>query len=130
MTSALKTDQAANVKLDVTVTHNRGAHKSRRYTATYGDFLRGFEAEGSTAAEAKAALTVMLVTALDVARNGKPAFARDDNGDLMVAVPAPDGGSQHWRVNGDAKYSASDSRPPAEAFTSCYHMTPIPERRF
>ena len=126
--TAGNTDQAASVRLDVTVTRNPGSHKSRRYTASYGEWPRAIEAEGATPAEAKDRLTGILVTALDAIMNGRPAFARDDDGSLMVAVPSFSGGSNHWRVNGEARLNTFDSRPPSEAFTSCYHMTPIPAR--
>lgn len=128
MTTALKTDQAASVRLDVTVTLNRGAHKSRRYTASYGTWPRTLEAEGSTAAEAKDRLTGILVTALDAIMNHEPKFARDDNGDLMVAVPAFNGGSHHWRVNGAARLNTYHSEPSGQAFDNCWHMTVIPTR--
>jgi hypothetical protein len=127
MTSMLETSDAS-VKFPVTVTKNIGAHKSRRFTASYGEWPRSIEAEGPTAAEAKDRLTGLLVTALDAIMNHKPSFARDDNGDLMVAVPAFSGGSDHWRVNGEANRGTFSSRPAAEAFTDCYHMTVIPNR--
>ena len=120
--------EETNVKLPVTVTRNPGSSKSRRYTATYGPWQSPIEAEGSTAAEAKANLTAALVTALQAIRENRPKFARDDNGDLMVAVASYSGGSDHWRVNGSARLNTFHSGPPAEAFDNCWHMTVIPER--
>ena len=120
--------EETSVKLQVTVTRNAGSHKSRRYTASYGEWPRAIEAEGATAAEAKERLTGILAGALGAIMNDRPAFARDDNGDLMVSVPSFNGGSCHWRVNGKATLSTFDSRPASEAFADCHHMTVIPER--
>ncbi len=120
------TTEDASVKLQVTVTRNPGSHKSRRYTASYGEWPRAIEAEGATAAEAKDRLTGILATALGAIMTGQPSFARDDDGSLMVAVPSFNGGSHHWRVNGEARLNTFDSRPPGEAFASCHHMTVIP----
>jgi len=120
--------EEATVRLGVTVQRNEGSHRSRRYTAYFGSYPRSIEAEGSTAAEAKERLTAMLVTAITAIRDGKPRFARDDDGSVMVAVPNAYGGSVHWRVNETAWGGTWDSRPPAEAFGDCYHMTLIPER--
>ena len=120
--------ETTTVKLDVTVTRNPGSHKSRRYTASYGTWPRSIEAEGSTGAEAKDRLTGLLVTALDAIMNHEPKFARDDNGDFMVAVPSFSGGSNHWRVNGTARLNTFHSQPAAEAFDSTWHMTVIPNR--
>src|SRR5512146_146354 len=128
MTSMLETTDAT-VRLPITVTKNTGAHKSRRFTATYGDYPRSIEAEGATAAEAKDRLTAMLATAITAIRDGKPRFARDDDGAIWAAVPNAYGGSVHWRVTDKDAWGGSwDSRPASEAFGDCYHMTVIPER--
>jgi predicted RNase H-like HicB family nuclease len=119
----------ASVRIPVTVTRNPGSHKSRRYTASYGEWPRAIEAEGASAAEAKERLTGILATALDAIMNGTPRFARDDDGAFMVAVPSFSGGSVHWRVRDDvATLNTFDSRPASEAFSGCYHMTVIPSR--
>lgn len=121
--------QDASVKLPITVTHNIGASKARRYTASYGPWQHPIEAEGPTPAEAKTALVAALVTAIDAVRRHEPKFARDDDGSLMVAVPTWNGGSDHWRVRDDgARLNTFASTPPAEAFGNCYHMTVIPNR--
>ncbi len=117
----------ASVKLPVTVTKNPG--RKAGYTAAYGRYPYDIEARGATAAEARANLTAALATAVKTAIEARPAFARDDDGALWVAVPAADGGSRWWRVTADsARHNTSSSSPTAEAFGTCTGMTIIPVR--
>jgi hypothetical protein len=117
----------ASVKLPVTVTKNPG--RNAGYTAAYGQYPHDIEARGATAAEARANLAGALATAVKTVIEARPAFARDADGALWVAVPAADGGSRWWRVTADAaRYNASSSSPAAEAFGGCVGMTIVPAR--
>ena len=118
-----------SVKLGVTVSRNPGRCKAARYTATYGEWPRDIEAEGATAAEAKANLTAKLVTALQTIREARPTFAFADDGAMWAAIPAFDGGATHWRITDvDAWGGTSTSQPAGEAFTTCVGMTVVPSR--
>ena len=113
----------------VTVTRNPGRCKAARYTAAYGEWPRDIEAEGATAAEAKANLTAKLVTALQTIREAKPTFARADDEAMWAAVPAFDGGATHWRITDESAWGGTSSSAPAsEAFATCVGMTVIPSR--
>jgi hypothetical protein len=117
----------ASVKLPVTVTKNPG--RKVGYTAAHGRYPHDIEAHGATAAEARANLTAALATAIKTMTEARPAFARDVDGALWVAVPAPDGGSRWWRVTADtARHNTSSSSPTAEAFDGCVGMPIIPVR--
>ena len=123
--------EEATVKVAVRVTRNPGRSKEARYTAAYGDWPRDISADGATAAEAKANLAAAVNTALRTILDGKPTFARDDQGGMWAAVPAYDGGSNWWRVTDEeARRNTSSSRPTSEAFASCTGMTVIPKARW
>jgi hypothetical protein len=117
----------ATVQLPVTVTKNPG--RKAGYTAAYGRYPYDIEVRGATAAEARANLTAALATAVKTVIEARPAFARDADGALWVAVPAADGGSRWWRVTADsARHNTSSGSPAAEAFGGCTGMTIIPVR--
>lgn len=105
-----------------------GGRQPAQWVARYGRYPQDIEATGKTQADAKANLTAALIKALDMITTQEPAFGRDDDGALLVAVPAADGGSKHWRVTDTARCNTVSSTPAAEAFTSCYHQTVIPKR--
>ena len=116
-----------SVKLGVTVIKNPG--RKAGYQATYGAYPADIWADGATAAEAKANLTVKLVTALQTIREAKPTFARADDGAMWAAVPAFDGGATHWRITDTSAWGGTSSSQPApEAFATCVGMTVIPSR--
>lgn len=115
------------VRLPVTVTKNPG--RKSGYTATYGPWQSPIEAQGTTAAEAKASLTAALVTAIDAISRPEARFASADDGALHVAVPAIDGGSTWYRVtDGRVTLTTYSSHPTSEAFDTCVGMTVIPSR--
>lgn len=97
------------------------------WVATYGSYPHDIEATGSTEAEAKANLTAALATALDVILTHEPKFGYDDDGTLLAAIPAADGGSRHWRIKDTARACTITSSPASEAFDNCYHQTAIPK---
>jgi len=120
-------------RIPITVKHCpavRGFRHSMpaRWVATYGSYPHDIEATGKTEAEAKANLTAALLTALEVITTHEPVFGRDDDGALLAAVPAADGGSRHWRITDTAWCGTVTSSPAAEAFADCYHQTVIPRR--
>jgi hypothetical protein len=123
----MSTTTDAQVKLGITVTRNAGSKTAHKYTATWGTYPYDIWADGATATEARANLTVKIGAALETFTTAKPRFARDDDGALWVAVPAHDGGSRWWRVTNDsARQNASTSQPAGEAFSQCVGMTIIP----
>jgi len=119
------TDAAARLPFTV----EEGWRRGSGWTATYGSYPYSIETYGKTAAEAKAAMAEALATALDTMLTHKPRFGRDDDGTLLAAIPAPDGGSTHWRINDTGAYPNTVTSTPSEkAFDECYHQTPIPYR--
>ena len=119
--------EGTSVKLPVTVTKKPG--RKAGYTASYGEYPHDIEADGATAAEAKANLADELALALATIVEDKPAFARGSDGALWAAVPAADGGSRWWRVTDvAARCNTMSCTPTADAFTGCAGMTIIPLR--
>ncbi|MFD4933477.1 hypothetical protein [Streptomyces virginiae] len=93
--------------------------------------LGRMEGRGTTLAAAKADLAVQLTTTVETL-NVEPAFARDDDGALVVALDRP-WGVDEYRIT-DAGHRligsyARDYGDPATLLAKTHHFTPIPARR-
>lgn len=108
----------ADSKLTVPITLQKSLGRNGKYTATIGP-VTGC---GKTQAEAKQHLLDNLRAALTAAAID-PAFARDDDGSLIVAVPDYSG-VIHWRVDerGPRSITGCDG-PPRESLASVPHYT-------
>lgn len=94
-----------------------------RWTAKLGPVT----AHGRTKTVALRALTDALLTALS-RMDAEPAFARDDDGSLIAAVPRWHG-TEHFRVTGEGVRSiAGCDGPPAKSLEGCHHYTAIQQR--
>ncbi|MFD7764125.1 hypothetical protein [Streptomyces microflavus] len=86
---------------------------------------------GSTLKAAKAELARQIAVATETV-NVEPAFARDSDGSLIVAIDRP-WGVEEYRITGDGYRNVGaynrDTRTPAEWLASNRHFTPIPPRR-
>lgn len=115
-------DRQPTVSVPIGLT--KGWHRDSAWTATYGP-LSG---QGATQAAAKADLTTALAAALS-AGDADPAFARDDDGAVIVAIPDLHGGVTVWRVGETARMICRQDGPPETVAEHCHHYTPIPRRR-
>jgi hypothetical protein len=94
------------------------------WTASLG-VLRG---AGSTQGEALADLGRLLTT-LAEHHDDEAAFAIDDDGTWIAAVPDGTGGSTEYRVYPDhAGITGASNEPPAESLRRVHHYSVIPTR--
>ncbi|MFI9052464.1 hypothetical protein [Streptomyces sp. NPDC053427] len=98
------------------------------WRVTLSRFMFG---RGSTLKAAKAELARQIAVATETV-NVEPAFARDDDGSLIVAIDRPWGVEEYritdagWRNVGTYD---RDTRTPAEWLAATHHYTPVPPRR-
>jgi hypothetical protein len=110
--------------LGLPITLSKGFGRQPRWTASFGE--GSYNACGITQTEAKQALSDRIDSALRN-RNLRPAFAVDDDGGFIVAVPDIEGGVSVWRISdGTARSIWLCDRQPDEAIASVSHYTPIP----
>lgn len=100
-----------------------GRQGDGRWTATLGPV----KAYGRTKTVALKALAEEIVHALS-RLDEEPAFARDDDGSLIAAVPKWHG-VDHYRVTDEGVrcITACDG-PPAKSLESTHHYTAVPQR--
>lgn len=105
-------------KLTVPIHMQRSFGRGGSYKATFGP-VAGY---GKTQAEAKQNLADNLQAAL-AAASADPAFARDDDGSLIVAIPDYSG-VIHWKVDerGPRSITGCDG-PPRRSLESVPHYT-------
>lgn len=98
-------------------------HADRSWSAEFA----GIIAYGPTLATARATLAESIAAVIRHASQS-PAFARDDDGTLIVAVP--DGtGVASWRVTDEsARLTCHSTGTPWETVASVHHYSPIPNR--
>lgn len=108
----------AEPKITLPVQVTKGWGREGQYTVSLGP-IAGY---GRTLAEAKQALVDNLAQALtNWAQN--PAFARDDDGSLVVAVQGPTGVA-HWVVRDDEPREITYcDGPPRQSLQGCHHYT-------
>ena len=105
-------------KITVPITIQRPSGPGGTYRATLGPVV-GY---GKTQAEAKQSLLDNLRAALDAA-SVDPAFARDGDGSLIVAV-SDCSGVTHWKVDGRGPRSITGcDGPPRKSLESVPHYT-------
>jgi len=98
-----------------------GRGRNARYTARFGDL----EADGPTAATARADLAEQILMA--ATEPAPPAFARDDDGTLIVALTSIYGAVNTWRVASTARLNTiGGQETPDEHLAAIHHFTPIP----
>lgn len=96
----------------------KGWGKQGQYVATLGP-VSGY---GRTLADAKAALAENIAGALSNAAT-EPAFARDDDGSLVVAVQDMTGVA-HWVIRDDKPRQITYcDGPPRKSLEGCHHYT-------
>ncbi len=112
----------------VTVTIPASAHKGFGRDAGWtvavvdGSMVVGV---GSSLAQARMNAATTAVDVIRTAMDG-PAFALDDDGGLVVAVPWGTG-SIHYKVrDGHVFMITSTVHAPHESLTGCHHYTPLP----
>ncbi|WP_030247959.1 hypothetical protein [Streptomyces sp. NRRL S-455] len=94
-----------------------------RWTATLGPV----KAHGRTKTAALKALAEEVVHGLS-RLDAEPAFARDDDGSLIAAVPRWHG-VEHYRVTEEGvRSTAACDGPPAKSLEGTHHYTVIPQR--
>lgn len=98
-------------------------HADRSWSAEFA----GIVAYGPTLAAARATLADLIGSVVRHA-SSPPAFARDDDGTLVVAVP--DGvGVASWRVTDEsARMTCHSTGTPAESVARVHHYSTIPTR--
>ncbi|MGW4834706.1 hypothetical protein [Streptomyces globisporus] len=104
------------ISLDVDV--QKGWGKQGHYTLSVGPI----SGRGRTLVEAKADLSHNILQALS-AGSVDPAFARDDDGGIVVAIQGVVGGVTHWKVDnirGPRPIAGCDG-PPRESLQGCHH---------
>lgn len=105
-------------KLTVPIVLQKSLGRGGTYKATLGP-IAGY---GKTQAEAKQNLLENLHAAL-AAASVDPAFARDDDGSLIVAVPDYSG-VVHWRVgDGEPRAITACDGPPRKSLETTPHYT-------
>ncbi|MGW0757098.1 hypothetical protein ACWD1Y_11520 [Streptomyces sp. NPDC002814] len=106
----------------------RPSRRGEPWRVTLSRFMFG---RGSTLKAAKAEFARQVAVATETV-NVQPAFARDDDGSLIVAIDRP-WGVEEYRIT-DAGYKLTgtydrDSRTPAQWLAATHHYTPVPPRR-
>lgn len=109
----------------IPITLVKGFGRGAEYIATLGD-LTG---HGSTQATAKADLAAQIVQSAQPV-DDEPAFARDDDGALIVAIPDGRGDVHVWRLaeqttGASARHITTCGGPADQAIAGCGHYTPI-----
>jgi hypothetical protein len=113
----------ARLGLLAEVTENPWVRGDSRWTATLGP-VKVYGRTKTVALKALAEAVVHGLSRLDA----EPAFARDDDGSLIAAVPRWHG-VEHYRVTGDGVRSiAGCDGPPAKSLEGCHHYTVLPAR--
>jgi hypothetical protein len=113
----------ARLGLLAEVRENRLVRGDGRWTATLGPV----KAYGRTKTVALKALADAVLEALS-RLDEEPAFARDDDGSLIAAVPRWHG-VEHYRVTEDgARSITACDGPPAKSLEGCHHYTVLPAR--
>ncbi|WP_275466285.1 hypothetical protein [Streptomyces noursei] len=106
----------------------RPSRRGEPWRVSLSRFIFG---RGSTLKAAKQELARQIAVATETV-NVEPAFARDDDGSLIVAIDRP-WGVEEYRLT-DAGYKLigtydRDRRTPAEWLAATHHYTPVPPRR-
>lgn len=113
----------ARLGLLADVSENPWVKGDSRWTAQLGPV----KAHGRTKAVALKALAEAVVHALSQT-DEEPAFARDDDGSLIAAVPRWHG-VDHYRVTDEgARCITSCDGPPAKSLEGTHHYTAVPQR--
>lgn len=108
----------AESKLTIPIDMRKDWGRNGHYKASLGSIV-GY---GRTQAEAKQDLADNLLAAL-VAASVDPAFARDDDGSLIVALPNYSG-VEHWRIHDDnPRCITGCDGPPRESLETVPHYT-------
>jgi hypothetical protein len=112
----------ADTTVPVPATITRGFGRTAPWTARCGP-LSSTETTQAGAKRTLAADILMTVERTD----RPPAFARDDDGALIIAIPDVFGGVTMWRVtDAGAVHMGCADGPPERAIGCCHHYTPIP----
>lgn len=113
----------ARVGLLADVQENTWRRDDGRWTATLGP-VRAHGRTKTVALKALAEAVVHALTALDA----EPAFARDDDGSIIAAVPKWSGVA-HYRVTDEGvRCITGCDGPPAKSLEGCHHYTVLPQR--
>lgn len=105
-------------KLTIAIQLQKSFGRHGTYKAAFGPIV-GY---GKTQAEAKQSLSENLLAAL-AASSVDPAFARDDDGSLIVALPNH-AGVIHWRVgDGEPRAITGCDGPPRKSLETVPHYT-------
>jgi hypothetical protein len=113
----------ARLGLLAEVTENPWNRGDGRWTATLGP-VKTYGRTKTVALKALAEAVVHALTQVDA----EPAFARDDDGSLIAAVPRWHG-VEHYRVTEDgARSITACDGPPAKSLESIHHYTAVPWR--
>lgn len=113
----------ARLGLLADVSENVWVRGDSRWTAQLGPV----KAYGRTRTVALKALAEAVVHALS-RTDAEPAFARDDDGSLIAAVPRWHG-TEHYHVTDDgARSTGGYDGPPAKSLEGCHHYTALPQR--
>ncbi|MGA5411505.1 hypothetical protein ACPCSC_30160 [Streptomyces lavendulocolor] len=116
------------ITIPFTVAVQRPEQFRKGWRLTLSHFIFG---RGSTLKAAKAELARQIAVATETV-NVAPAFARDDDGSLIVAIDRP-WGVEEYRITDDGFKNVGtydrDSRTPAEWLAATHHYTPVPPRR-
>lgn len=111
----------ADAKLTIPIDIQKGWGRQGQYTASVGPIA----GRGRSMAEAKDDLLANLLAALS-AGSVDPAFARDDDGSLIVAVQGLVGGVTHWRVGDDNPRPITGcDGPPRKSLETTPHYTAL-----
>lgn len=104
-------------------TARKGFGRDANWTVTVLDGVVAGHGATLTQARSNAA-----TTAADIIRSltGNPAFALDDDGGLVIAVPSGTGSAVYKVHAGRARLIASHMYPPEQALAGAHHYTPIP----
>lgn len=113
----------ARLGLLAEVSENAWVRGDSRWTAQLGPV----KAYGRTKTVALKALAEEVVHALS-RLDAEPAFARDDDGSLIAAVPRWHG-VDHYRVTDEgARCITACDGPPAKSLEGTHHYTAVPQR--
>jgi len=102
----------------------RATQRREGRTVTWTVEFAGMLAYGGTLAAARAAMAETIVRAANHARQ-PPAFARDDDGTLVVAVPDGIGTAEYRVSDGRARLTSHSVGTPAETVARVHHYTPL-----
>lgn len=116
-------ESTARLGLLAEVSENAWVRGDSRWTAQLGPV----KAYGRTKTAALKALVDALVGAL-ARMDEEPAFAWDDDGSLIAAVPRWHG-TEHYRITDEGvRCTTGTDTPPAKSLEGCHHYTVIPQR--